>query len=377
MLFRNLLVVILNIGFLKRIVNDPLGVTVVGGIIVAAVIGVWSLFTKTGKAFWRYIINKISRIKPKVPSTTMRIVFNTKDLRWNMGSVRSKPAMQVNARCYITNIINVPVFILRAYLKKPFVEGTIFVQHPESNYFGNYPILPGRTAEASIDFWIFPPTRGKNEPLNAKIIFVDQYGNCHKTSKLCFSSDFRQDKRTKVNLTPESIYKIRDPIEKTVASILQDELHRYQKHGRPQGGLGSAKKNGTEQKVKSDNEKLLTDYYSQQSEDGKKKIIDNLLLRLSKDKGYSDVGYLILLVLFRLGNFKEALKTAKSDLQGSEHYGFSDFLRLLDMLLEIEHSLFTPDMLDEIESFICGLSENTFQIPERLVSIRARLIKPT
>ncbi len=100
-----------------------------------------------------------------------------------------------------------------------------------------------------------------------------------------------------------------------------------------------------------------------------------MLLRLSADRGYSDVAYLILLVLFRIDYLKEALEKAKCDLQNSKQHGFSDFLRLLDGLMRIEHAAFSHEMTDQIEKFIEGLSEHTFRIPERLASIRTQLIQ--
>ena len=41
---------------------SPVVISVIGGLILAAILGIWSIFSKTGKAFWRLIIHKIIRI---------------------------------------------------------------------------------------------------------------------------------------------------------------------------------------------------------------------------------------------------------------------------------------------------------------------------
>ena len=50
---------------------------------------------------------------------------------------------------------------------------------------------------------------------------------------------------------------------------------------------------------------------------------------------------------------------------------FSDFLRLLDGLLRVEHASLPSEMLDEVERFLDDLNEHTFRIAERVVAIRA------
>lgn len=76
-------------------------------------------------------------------------------------------------------------------------------------------------------------------------------------------------------------------------------------------------------------------------------------------------------MLFRIGRLPDALQTAKRDLQGDGALGFSDLLRLLDGLLRFEHPAFTPDLLDEVERFVEGIQEHTFNIRERIAAIRA------
>jgi hypothetical protein len=101
------------------------------------------------------------------------------------------------------------------------------------------------------------------------------------------------------------------------------------------------------------------------------RFVTALLERLSRSTDYASVGYLILLVLFRIGGLSEALETAKKNLQKDEAYGFSDPLRLLDGLLHFEHQSFTLELLDQIEKLVESIEENTFNIQERIAAIRA------
>jgi hypothetical protein len=92
------------------------------------------------------------------------------------------------------------------------------------------------------------------------------------------------------------------------------------------------------------------------------------------------VSYFIVLVLMKIGRFKVALENAKSKLpQGDiSTFGLSNVLMLLNGLLRYRYADFTNEMLDEIERFLDGLNEHSFQIPEKLAAIRtARLLKPS
>src|SRR5262249_27905528 len=106
--------------------------------------------------------------------------------------------------------------------------------------------------------------------------------------------------------------------------------------------------------------------------DEKSRFNNALLNRVSRHTEYAPVGYLILLVFFRLGYpLSEVLTKAKRDLQKDDAYGFSDLLRLLDGLLRFDHSSFTDEQLDEIDRFLVDMDEYAFNIPERLAAIHA------
>jgi hypothetical protein len=77
---------------------------------------------------------------------------------------------------------------------------------------------------------------------------------------------------------------------------------------------------------------------------------------------------------------KEALEKAKSNLPQGEvsAFGLSNVLMFLNGLLRYKHPDFTSEMLDDIERFLDGLNEHSFQIPEKLAAIpTARLLQPS
>lgn len=195
------------------------------------------------------------------------------------------------------------------------------------------------------------------------------------------------------------MYAIADPIERDVAAVLKAESTRYQEYGRRTGGLGSVQTTyrgqtfpslGSEwrradspenqsiiqdpenARIESDNATALVNVYEGlRSEEERNRFVQALLNRLSRDAEYAPVGYLILLVLFRIGRLSDALQVAVRSLQGDQGTGFSDLLRLLDGLLRYEHQHFSPELMDEIERSIEGIQEHTFRVRERIAAIRA------
>lgn len=370
------------------------------GIIAAAVTILGGIFAalKWGRSAFKKLWHFITRFKPRVPRETIRIVPQSSHCRWSEASVSGRPAMQLSGEWHVTNIIVEPVRVLSSRIKRPRTEGMTITRHPEQDIYGRYPILPHQTSEVHSHFMLVPSVRRVGENYKATVILTDQFGNDHKIRNVVFRGPAPKVDEAK-HLEQELVHRIQDPIEKDVAAVLKAELARYKSCGRRVGGLGSIETTieghryagiGTEWRkadspenqaivlgqnelsVTSDNaEALIALYSGLPSDEERQRFVDALLNRMSKDKEYAPVGYFILFVLFRVGKLNEALGKAKSDLMGDGEYGFSDFLRLLDGLLRIQHAAFSLEMLDTVEQFIDGLSEHTFGISERLVSIRA------
>ena len=358
---------------------------------------------------WRFI----TRQKSRIPRETIRVVKHSRENWWNLGSINGRPAMRINGHLYVTNIFNNNIRILSAEIitprkaKKNCVRNNVLTRHYQNNIYGSYELVPNITTELSIDFWIQPPIIKENKDLKLTIVLVDQFDNRHKIKNLLFESNVKKRLSAINNKIPdlpkEAIYKIKNDIEKEVASVLKTEVVRYNECGRKVGGLGSVRLKdsdgsgiGTEWRkadsptndsiemspqknyIISENAQALINLYNKLEKTNDKTIfVNSLLSRLSRDKEYASVGYLIFLVFFRIGKLEMAFDIAKERLYKDQSYGFSDSLRILDGLLRFEHASFSVELLEKIEVFVDGLDEHLFRIPERLSAIRAfRLNNP-
>ncbi|MFC1590411.1 hypothetical protein ACFL42_02830 [Candidatus Omnitrophota bacterium] len=343
----------------------------------------------------------VIRYRPKVPKETLRFVCIPQQCWWCMGKSSGSPAMQVVSHWHVTNITDEDVTLCGTRVRKPRVNGFVMVRHPNSNIYGGYNIPPRFTTEASADFWIQPPTKKVGEALILDLEFLDQYGNVHRAKKITFRPP--QPKKKDTSPPMEPIPTINDPTEKEVVSVLQNELHRYRECGRRAGGGGlgsvilnyrsrviigvgsdSRKANSPEQqsivsdpqnaKISSDNGAVLINYYQTLSIMQKRRFVDVLLSRISKDNAYSPVGYFFLFVGYHIGVMNEVLQQAKNHLKEDGVYGFSNLLRLLDGFLRYEYPNFTTETLDDIDVFLQGIEEYTFRISERIRAIRTYLL---
>ena len=366
-------------------------VTVAGGIIAA---------TKAGRRWIKKKWQSIIRRKPRLPKETIRAIPRDRSAWWSTGSSNGKPAMQVVSDWFVTNISDREALICKVRIRKYRTTGCILVRHPNQNVYGTYRIPAGFTTDARIDFWIQPPSRKEGDELEVKYEIIDQLGNVHQTEKVKHISSPKK-KEDKIETRLESVCEITNPVEKEVVSVLQAEIDRYNGCGRRVGGLGSitttyqgrsmcgigsdGRKSDSPElqsiipdpenaKIESDDGEVLIRYYATLSDQQKKEFVNALVNRISKETPYSDIGYFILFVLFRIGNMIEALAPAKEKLQGDSKNGFSDFLRLIDGLLRYEPQNFSIESLDQIERFIKGLTQHTFGIGERTRAIRTLLL---
>ncbi len=386
-----------------------IGTAVVSTIIATIIIKSFSWWKKKAIQLWYFI----TRQKSRIPRETIRVVKHRRENRWNLGKINGKPAMQINGNLYVTNIFNNNIRILSAEIitprkaKKNCVRNNVLTRHYQNNIYGSYELVPNITTELSIDFWIQPPIIKENKDLKLTIVLVDQFDNRHKIKNLLFESNVKKRLSAINNKIPdlpkETIYKIKNDIEKEVASVLKTEAVRYKECGRKVGGLGSVRlkdSNGSgigvewrkadspinnsiemipqKNYIISENAQALMNLYNKLEKIEDRTIfVNSLLSRLSRDKEYASVGYLIFLVLFRIGKLEMAFDIAKEKLYKDQFYGFSDFLRILDGLLRFEHASFPVELLEKIEVFVDGLDEHLFRIPERLSAIRAfRLNNP-
>ena len=360
---------------------------------------------------WRrvsaWICGTICRGKGKAntPRETIRVIPHHRGNWWVIDSVKNRPAMQVHGLWHVTNITDGAIRILRSRIIPSRAEGPVAVRHPRGVIFGDYAIPPGETSDVSSQFWIQPPIRKEGRDFKATIYLIDQFGNEHRVRSMIFQSQ-AIEKQKQAAVPTEALHGINDPIDKGVAAVLKSEIVRYREFGRREGGLGSIRTvnpggdqrgivmewsspgsrldpriSNTPRQIRltSDNaESLMTYYRSLKTEEERKRFIAALLKRCSKETEYAPVGYLILFVLFYMGQFLEGLRVAREALQGDAEWGFSDSLRLVDALLYFEHPSFSSSDLDEIERTVEGIDDGFVQkIRERIAAIRAfRLRQP-
>ena len=202
--------------------------------------------------------------------------------------------------------------------------------------------------------------------------------------------------------------------------ITEDEISRYKKYGRSTGELGSvyalhqgrkiksvyqdgwtSSKSGDRQEIVSDPENSrvytengdsLVEFYGSLHEDADKELfVNSLLSRLDREKEYYCVSYLIIYVLFKIGKLSEGLEAARSGLpprptlldilfrrkpaekllEPHQRHGYSDVLGMINGLLRYEHQSFSDNDLDIVEEFIMNTDEYTFQIEEKINSVRS------
>lgn len=357
---------------------------------------------------WRQFLMRLwaaVRSKPFVPSETIRVVQNLNGSWWAAGAkLGDKSLLQVVFYGHVTEISGRPVRVLRSEIPNPPTVGDMVSLG--DGYDGRRPqvLEPHESAEIHTSFFVdtAPPKAGT--PWKSSVVFIDQYGNRHK-SKHCEFRSVNPDTATPPPEPEEFAYQIADPVEKEVVSVLKAELNRYNVCGRSCGGLGSVhivyrgrafpgvggdgwRANSPENQLiatdpeaaslESDNLQALMDYYKRLGNDDERdRFRQALLERLGRNRGYQAVSYFIVLVLWRVGSLAEALEKAKRDLPENESrfFGLSNVLMLINGLLRYRYPDFDNSTLDEVERLTHGLKEHTFLIPAKIAAVRAARLK--
>lgn len=197
---------------MKEFLTSPLGIGIIGSLIAAGIVAA----IKWGRELARRVWHFLTRFRPRVPRETIRLVPNTHRMWWGFGSISGKPAMQVVGHWHVTNIIDRPVMIPRAFLSRPRTEGLmVLVRQYNGRTFGQYFIPAGATTELSADFWVTPPICREGEDFKAAVSVVDHFGNEHKVKGVVFRG--REPKKEGPAGPPEgSMHSIIDPVEVTV-----------------------------------------------------------------------------------------------------------------------------------------------------------------
>ncbi|WP_420005706.1 hypothetical protein [Arenibacterium sp. LLYu02] len=341
-------------------------------------------------------------------------------ISWRIGERKERPTMWVGFRGHVTNNSDRERTLLAAKLSRKHPAVLVAVQAPDRNIFGSYAIKPGVTTEVLADFYVQPPFKREGRNFCATVTFMDNLGEEHVVRDVEFKADHRIKQAVEV-LSEEAVSELNDPVEKKLVSILKDEVMRYSKNSRAQGGLGSIKlikdgkertqglyqdgwtssAAGTQQEIdvdppraaiSSDNgDKLVACFASLEGQEEKEKFVSALLDRVDGKREYLGVTYMIVYVLLRIGHLQKALNTVEKKLSENRSFtkrllrkfrpepllpalhskGHSDVYALLNALLRWTHDAFSEEQLDAIERAVAITEEHTFRIPQKLNAIRA------
>ena len=316
---------------------------------------------------------------------------------------------QVAARLFVKNLTDDPLALVSATLLKPRIRGEIVssdvsVRATDRNIYGDA-ISSGHAIPARMSLPVSAhimvrgvPWREPKKQVRLTLAVRDDEGRQERVKMILRVMPRAQAVASLPAL--EVVSSLSDEVEKRVTAVLQAEVARYAKSGRPSGGLGSihlmvggreitsfagdgwvpnSPKNQSvydkpdNVELKSDNLEALMAYRARLSDDERKRFEAALLDRIDEGRGYLRVTYFIVCVLWKVGRLPEALERAKAKLPQGEMkaFGLSNTLMLLNGLLRYRYIDFPNEMLDEIEKFLNGMNEHSFQIPEKIAAIRA------
>lgn len=177
-------------------------------------------------------------------------------------------------------------------------------------------------------------------------------------------------------------------IQKKINLVLDEEVRSYAAKGRRGGKLGSMNiglqsvpNNGWTNEgsipnllfdksdptvISSPNATVLLKLYSSLDDNGKQSFVSCLNGNLRKDSDYSDIGYFIFFVLYRIGEVVNALKLARQSLSGDANHGYSNVLGAFSMIISREYLEIDPKTYEQIQLVLQGDPEHDFHLKEKI-----------
>lgn len=308
---------------------------------------------------------------------------------WDEGIYKGEKRINIQLNWYISNAGKYNITVLNAYLTKPDrVNGLVLIKDTQENYWGKYGIQRGYTAEVDTHF-TFDKELGDKKFLTVNVEFEDQFGQKYLIKNINVKRMEKNQPVEEDDIKKDLLSKIKNPRVRKILSVLKNEIEQYKNNGRGRGGLGTVRWAGPNTEYRSEGEivkfldvnsvkgsvnsryaQAIVGQFKKASVYEKKEILNTLLLRLDKNSEYCNVAYLIMLVLFEIKKLPEGLEYARKRLYGDIKLGFSDMLRLLDLLLKFRYHEFTEKDLEAIEKLVESTSEHPFNIPHRINEIR-------
>ncbi|MCK5061197.1 hypothetical protein KAR28_01445 [Candidatus Parcubacteria bacterium] len=184
-----------------------------------------------------------------------------------------------------------------------------------------------------------------------------------------------------------------EDIQYKINIILNEEKRAYQANGRRGGGLGSfnikindgwrregeipkiLNKSIDSEAIISSQSELLLKIYSASNGEKRKEFKKYLLNNLDKDSNYSDVAYLIMYILHRLGNTVIALKSANKVLKGDAVHGYSNLLAMLAKIVFYEYLLIKKEDYCLMKEILETDGEYNFGLLEKINLAEMKIIE--
>jgi len=299
--------------------------------------------------------------KPKlgiIPSTWRNHV-------WELRKQGNENIVVLDTSWEITNSLPYNLTTFNVCLVRPQkVKGSWMVKDVKSQYWGHYVIPKGYTTELNANFVINPRlVKDKKSSINAEIEIIDPINISHNIKDIVIEP-LKRNIQKQDKLTIEDVSRL-SGVEKSVVSVLKNEIEQYKTRGRREGRLGTVEwprgtieYRGMDEKIKylfnsSSKKNVVAEYadaivnlYKKSSKEDQQIIVKSLLHRIDKKTEYRNIAYLIGLILFEINSIELSLPFALKKLQGDKTNGFSDFLRLIDFLLAFRYDEFDEDLLD-------------------------------
>jgi hypothetical protein len=162
--------------------------------LIASLLAIGSFLLHFGRPAFLWLYRSIwipfREVQTRIPRRTLIVqAGDRRSTLWGEGKFGNKPIMHMRVDLHLTNTAKQPVFASKALLRfrrfSAMKEGDLSVRHPDQEAWGrDYPILPGRMAEAFGIWMISPPFQKANRPAVVRVCVIDQFGNRSWSDKI-------------------------------------------------------------------------------------------------------------------------------------------------------------------------------------------------
>ena len=407
---------------LEKIWHDPVWSKVIATAIFAVVTATVSYFFgwwQTINAFFRYSLNVpfwilavfclfigtlliIIRSYKKIADArhVLRFVPLHRQRWWHLAKQQDESfCSQITLDVQATNISSDPVRIVKISLIKPkatilHAEALLPVRGTSYHSFKE-PVPPRGTTTASIHIMARGKLAAQGSPICITLGITDQYGQEYKLKNIIIETHDKPIPKNiikeRINSRPPKMPWTYNPEVESIAicdAILKEEKRNYAANGRIRGGLGSLNvglqnepnygwtevgkvpsllwKKGSGKIVSSPNLERLIKTYEALSEPDKRNIVQYLLSQLQKDSQFADVAYFVFLALHRIGRTIDALKTARTFLDGDKVFGYSNLKGTLSAVISHEHFSIEPNLYKKMLHELKGDQDPEFRLKEKI-----------